>query len=287
MDGIITHHQLNPSNEPGRSTLTLTGEGLGVMMDLEEKTKTFPNQNDAAIVSQILSSYTQYGLTPKVVTPESMETPIENNTVASQRATDLEYVCELAKKYNYVFYIESSDKPEVNTAYWGPADRTGKPQKTLKFNMGQDSNINTIDFQMNALKQTTLTGSIQDPQEGKTFDIPQIPSDNPGLAAQPITELSQGNTISKQIRESGLSKTEALTKKQTDTANSADAITATGELDSIRYTDILKARHLVTLQGAGQTYNGLYYVKTVKHTITKGTYNQNFTLNREGTGTTV
>src|SRR5258708_6512810 len=28
MDGIITHQQISPSNEPGKSTLTVTGEDL-------------------------------------------------------------------------------------------------------------------------------------------------------------------------------------------------------------------------------------------------------------------
>ena len=42
MDGIITQIQLSPSNEPGASTLTVTGEDVSVMMDLEQEQSSDP-----------------------------------------------------------------------------------------------------------------------------------------------------------------------------------------------------------------------------------------------------
>ncbi len=36
MDGIVTRQELTPSNEPGQSTLTITGEDLSVVMDVVE-----------------------------------------------------------------------------------------------------------------------------------------------------------------------------------------------------------------------------------------------------------
>jgi hypothetical protein len=35
IDGIIEHHQIAPSNEPGMSTLTVTGKDVSTMLDLE------------------------------------------------------------------------------------------------------------------------------------------------------------------------------------------------------------------------------------------------------------
>src|SRR5579871_5354861 len=34
MDGMVTQQELAPSNEPGQSTLTITGEDLSVLMDV-------------------------------------------------------------------------------------------------------------------------------------------------------------------------------------------------------------------------------------------------------------
>jgi hypothetical protein len=43
----------------------------------------------------------------------------------------------------------------------------------------------------------------------------------------------------------------------------------------------------VGLRGAGLTFDGLYYVKSVTHTIRRGSYRQKFVLQREGTMSTV
>jgi hypothetical protein len=89
----------------------------------------------------------------------------------------------------------------------------------------------------------------------------------------------------RQFRESGLDATQALARAQGDTDAAADhTVTATGELDAMRYQGILKPRGLVGLQGAGYTYDGLYYVQQVTHRIRDGAYTQQFTLTREGTG---
>ena len=44
IDGIITHHQVAPSNDPGMSTLTVTGTDVSIMLDLEEKNQKYENK---------------------------------------------------------------------------------------------------------------------------------------------------------------------------------------------------------------------------------------------------
>ena len=61
-------------------------------------------------------------------------------------------------------------------------------------------------------------------------------------------------------------------------------VTASGELDAMRYEALLKPRGLVGLRGVGDSYSGFYYVQQVTHNLSKGSYKQSFTLNREGTG---
>ena len=55
-----------------------------------------------------------------------------------------------------------------------------------------------------------------------------------------------------------------------------------GSLDVTRYGHILKARKLVSLRGAGLAFNGLYYVSSVTHNISRGEYKQEFSLTRNG-----
>ncbi len=69
-------------------------------------------------------------------------------------------------------------------------------------------------------------------------------------------------------------------------ASTDNVVTVTGELDAVRYGDLLTARGLVGLRGAGYSYDGLYYVKNVTHSIRRGEYKQRFTITREGLGST-
>jgi hypothetical protein len=61
------------------------------------------------------------------------------------------------------------------------------------------------------------------------------------------------------------------------------AVTASGELDVARYGDVLRARALVDVRGVGRTMGGTWYVQSTTHTITRGSWKQSFSLEREGT----
>jgi hypothetical protein len=65
-------------------------------------------------------------------------------------------------------------------------------------------------------------------------------------------------------------------------AQSADAVSVTGTLDVARYGRVLRARKLVGVRGAGLAYDGLYFVRSVKHKIQRGEYKQDFSLVRNG-----
>jgi hypothetical protein len=56
----------------------------------------------------------------------------------------------------------------------------------------------------------------------------------------------------------------------------------TGTVDVLRYGQILNSRQLVGVRGAGIAFDGLYYIESTTHTITKGKYKQSFKLKRNG-----
>jgi hypothetical protein len=75
MDGIITHQQLSPGGEAGDTLLTVRGEDVSVMMDLEEKSAEHPAQNETAIAALIIGQYAQYGLVPSLVLAPPISPP--------------------------------------------------------------------------------------------------------------------------------------------------------------------------------------------------------------------
>lgn len=283
MDGIITNQQFSPGSEPGTSTLTLTGEDVSVMMDMEERSVEHPAQPEMAIAAKIIATYAQYGLIPMVIPPPSLDMPIPIERIPVQQATDLEYLIAMAERFAYVFYVMPGPAPLTNTAYWGPPIRAGIPQRALSANMGSQTNVNSIDFEHDGLAATTISGSVHDRRLNssvpvQTFASLRIPLARPSLLAQRRVRRFRGT---------GLDTMQAFARAQAETDRSHDQVVkASGELDALRYEAILKPRALVGVRGVGDTYNGFYYVQQVSHSISKGSYTQRFSLEREGTGAT-
>jgi hypothetical protein len=287
IDGIITHQQFNPSQEPGQSSLTIIGEDISVMMDMKEISTTHPNQPDIAIVSKIIASYAQYGLVPMIIPPKSMDVPVMVTRIPSQQSTDLQYILELANTYDFIFYIEPTRAPLVNIAYWGPRNLIGIPQRALTVNMGAETNVTYISFQNNSLNATLVIGSVQDPILGIKIPVITTGSMRPPLAVFPAWMENLPNIRIEQFRSNGgVNALQAYSRAQSRTDRSSDAVSAIGELDSVVYGDVLHARKLVGLRGVGYMHDGFYYVKNVTHQIKKGEYKQQFTLIREGVGST-
>jgi hypothetical protein len=286
-DGFITHYQFSPSDSPGASTFTVTGEDYSIIMDRIEFSMPHPAQPDVIIVGKILL---QHGLIPRVIPPLQMVVPIPVKETPLQIGTDLEYIQQLARKYNYVFYVEpTDDDPGMNIAYWGPSIRVGDVQKALTVNMGAATNATSINVQNNALEPKMVVGFIQD-ENAQNIPIPivvPIPLP-PYLASRPAHIFNQPfvkKTLPSSDGEHNVLG--AYIRAMGDVDSSKDVMSVSGEVDTLRYGNILRARRLVSLRGVGTTHDGLYYVKSVTHKIERGTYKQSFTLVREGNGSII
>lgn len=279
IDGIVTQHEVVPSNEPGRSILDVKGEDMSARLDLEEKKKTFSNQKDSDIVTTILREYATYGLQPDV--KETDNTLSESDGKRTQHGTDLEYVRRLARKNGFVFYVEPTDIPGFTAAHWGPDQRQGPSQPALTMNMGALTNVDQpMVFRFNALGPTSPEFSIIEPTTKRAIPVPVPANLNASLgsqAATPLRKTQSGDTAN-------LSLTEAILQALSASMASADAVVATGEVDAVRYGRVLRARRPVDVRGAGRTHDGTYYVQRVTHRIQRGRYKQSFTLKREGRG---
>jgi hypothetical protein len=286
MDGIITHQQLTPGSEPGSGTLTVTGEDVSVMMDLKMKRAEHPAQDETLIALKLIAGYAQYGLIPMVIPPLVIDPPIPIERVPVQQDTDLRYLEAMAARHGYTFYIKPGPVPLTNTAYWGPPNRLGLPQRALSVNMGPQTNVTAINFQYNGLAPAVVDDVIQDRQTNQEFPIRTFVSLRPPLVSQPALPFNLPNVRTTLLDGgSGLNMTQAMARAQAVTDRSVDqVVTASGTLDALQYGDVLQPRGLVGLRGAGFTYDGFYYVKSVTHDIRKGQYQQNFSLTREGTG---
>jgi phage protein D len=267
-----------PSNEPGMSTLTVTGRDLRQVLDLEEKNGEYGNQPDSVIFTRLIGAYGQYGLVPQP-TPTT-DVPNELQRIPRQYETDLEFIQRMAERNGFVFYIEPVTF-RVNRAYFGPETRAGIPQPALTVNMDAFSNVNTLSFSHDALAPTGAEGSIVEPITKMSIPLPSLPSLRvPPLAAKPTP--AQRKVILRNT--ANQNPAQGATTAVARTTNAPESVKGEGELDTVRYGSVLRARRPVGVRGAGLSYDGNYYVCRVKHVITRGAYSQQFKLSREGTG---
>ena len=277
VDGVIYHHQVTPGNEPGMSTLTVSGRDISVMLDLEEKNAEYRNRPDFLIVNEILANYARFGIVPR--TTPTTDVPIELVRVPRQHETDLKFIRRMARRNGYVFYIEPLTLG-VTTAYFGPESRVGVPQPALSVDMGTATNVNSLSFTIDALAPISAQGSFIEPITRTSIPIPPLPSLRvPPLAGSPAAARRTRLMRHTANQNPGQAATTALAA----VTSAPDSVKATGQVDAVRYGSVLRARRLVGVSGAGLRNDGMYYVSKVTHEIEPGKYTQDFELKRDGT----
>ncbi|MEM8674580.1 MAG: hypothetical protein AAGF83_12000 [Cyanobacteria bacterium P01_G01_bin.67] len=280
MDGVIARIELAPSNEPGQSTLTVTGEDVTRIMDLVDISGVpYPAMSAEARVALILAKYTAtYGIIPKVIPSIFVNVNLPTAKIEGHQGTDLQYINQLAANVGYVFYVEPGPKPGANVAYWGPEIKSGLPQPALTIDSDASTNVESLSFNFDGFAKTKYVALIQEPTTKISIPIPvpDINLINPTLGKNLPTSFQV-----KPIRDfAKYTPTQAAATLLAKTARSANVVGASGSLNVLRYGRVLKARQLVGVRGAGQLYDGLYYVNRVTHNIQQGEYKQNFTLSR-------
>ncbi|MDQ1012570.1 hypothetical protein QFZ82_007055 [Streptomyces sp. V4I23] len=280
LDGLIVRQEVGASNQPGHSTLTVTGEDLTILMDLEEHTDRYPNLRPSERVQRILGKYAGYGIEPRVFQEKIEQPPREQLRVEYQTGTDLGYVNDLARANGYIFYLEPGPRPGRSTAVWGPEIRIGDRQHALNVNMDVNSTVDQLTFAYDGTAREEPQARVQNPATRDSVLLPQpdIGPLRPPLGRRATPALKRRTLSGTAKKESEQAQAELLARA----ALSADAISGSGSLDVNRHGYILRPRELVGVRGAGVTYDGDYYVKSVTHNIRPGSYQQNFTLSREG-----
>jgi hypothetical protein len=278
MDGVITHQQIQPSNQPGASLLVVTGEDVSVQLSLEDRTKAWPDRTDSQIVDEILGGYVRFGLKADIESTSRKPSPTERHR--TQQSPDLPFLRALARNNGFVFYVEPTATPGKTTARWGTDDRPTRVQPDLKLNMGAATNVDRpITFSFNALGPLRPITKVPRSTDALTeIQAPQRPgvkrAKRPAEAVRTIElhDTAQYNNA------------DGTRRALEEVASSPDAVTATGELDAVRYGRVLRAHRPVAVRGVGTTYGGDYLVREVSHQIRRGSYTQSFVLGREGLG---
>lgn len=276
-DGPIKRQDVTASVNPGEFKLTITGEDVSAYMDvLELNGFPFLGMPPMARVALLIAKYAMFGVVPVPIPPifQSIDLPIEK--YAHQRGTDYAYLDKLAKDAGHDFYVTPGPAPGTNIAYWGPQIRAGLPQPALTIDMDQASNIDSLSFSADGNAAKLAYGFVRIAGFGVPLPVPPVSLLKPPLALRPLVP-----TKITQIEGGQLKAPEVLQSLLTGSAVS-DPVTASGSVDLVRYGRPLDARSLVGVRGAGLAHDGMYFVRSVTHTLGRGSWKQQFQLARDG-----
>jgi len=286
MDGVVVDHQVSPDVETGRSTLTVTGSDLTAVMGFVDFSGIpYPAMSREARVALIVAKYAVYGMIPLVVPSLFLDVPIPVDNIPTHHGTDLAYVQHLAEEVGYVFYVDPGPAPLTNFAYWGPEIKVGPPQPALNVNMDVHTNVESLSFRFDGASKVTPIVFIQN--ELTKVAIP-IPIPDVGPLNPPLGLIPPFPARFELMRDTAkLTAVQAVMLGLAKASKTSDAVTGNGSLDVLRYGRVLQARGLVGVRGAGEAFDGLYYVKSVTHNVKRGEYKQDFILTRNGLLSTV
>lgn len=276
-DGPIKRQDVIATGVPGENRLTITGEDVSGYMDAIDFTGfIFPAMPPFARVALMVAKYAAFGLIPLTIPQpfQSLDTPIER--YAHQQGTDYEYATKLAKDAGYEFYVTPGPAPGVNTAYWGPQIRVGAVQPALTIDMDHASNVESMSFSADGNAAILPFGHVKVANFSVPVPVPDIGILKPPLAARPLIP-----TRTKLLETDKMKMPEVMMALLAGRGG-ADPLTASGVMDLTRYGRPLAARSLVGVRGAGLAHDGLWFVRSVTHTLGRGSWKQAFQLSRDG-----
>ena len=268
--------------------MTATGEDVSVLLDREQRDTEYPALDDYPQVLAILAPYAAQGIVPMAIPPVDMDPPLPIERVPTQHDTDLRHLAMLAERHGYVTYAVPGPAPGTSRMYWGPPVRLGVPQPALSVDLGPETNVSTPPtFTQNVLDPVAVEGSVQDPRTGTTLPVLARASLRPPLAVLPVWLTQPASLRSRRLRESGTSPISAFARAQAQVDSSIDAVVGEGTLDGAP----LRLRPASSRTGR-RARGGVVARRPVvrpsgRAHAAPGSYQQSFSIAREGYGSTV
>jgi hypothetical protein len=279
IDGVVEQWEVQPEAMSGSSRLVVTGHDLTVLMELVERTGLpYPGLPPDGQAAAILAPYAALGVAPEIIPVPVPDVRVPVDWFPSQSGSDFSYLNKLARDVGYVFYLAPGPVPGASQAYFGPEVRIGVPQPALTVNMDAWTNVESLTFSYQPLDKVTPVVFISAPVTGVPLPVP-IPAVAPyspplGVLVPPSAKFEQlPDTANK-------TPAEALMLGMAEAVRAGDVVSGNGTLDVDRYGQVLRARSLVGVRGAGIAFDGMHYVDSVTHDIKPGQYKQSFTLRR-------
>jgi hypothetical protein len=284
-DGLVLSNKLHLEKGVTNSKLVIWAQDGSWQMNQTENVKEWSGMTDGQVANAIFGAY---NITPADQnTDDDAVTHVDTGHTLMQRATDIQFLRQLARRGGKLCRVACTDTPGQPTGYFITPDLTADPAVTLVVN-GTDPlpTVSALDFEWDVARPTEVTGRQAtfdggaDP-EGVVGDAtdsglpPLDERDLPTFAAQPTTAL-----LTATVDDAG----ELLVRAQSVVREGGFFVRCTGEADVSQIDAVLRVGTVVQIDGAGTMYSGKYFVWSVHHAIKIDSLKMNFVLVKNSVG---
>lgn len=283
VDAYVIDIDTSFASNPGTSEMVVTAMDPTVLMHLDEKVKSWPNMKDSDVATAIFGD-SAYGFSP-VVESTGYSRSEQDHTLV-QRGSDIQFLQQLADRNGFECFVALNDRGVVE-GHFHPPKPDVQPQGTLTVNMGAATNVNSFKARYDMLGPAVAKAATIDPDDASSQSgDARTAAKTEDMGEAPSTPSDRPRTVL--LSQLGMAKSgEVQRYAQSVVDRSSWSIVAEGELSTVAYAKVLRAKQPVMVRGVGRQFSGRYYVERVLHTITgDGTWTQKFTLRRNATGLT-
>lgn len=272
LTGYITQIRPHIAADENGSYVEIWGLDPSCLMGLEEKVKAWPNMSDSDIAGQIFADYN--------LTPEVEDTGVVHDeaiATITQRDTDIQFLKRLARRNGYECFVTS------DTGFFRKPVLDAEPLPYLAAHFGGETNLINFDAKLNSLRPTKVEMHQIDTVAKQVQDSVVEAGEQEVLGRDRAESIAAPNGLVPRLH---VRQTVSVNQLEMDNFCRAlfdEAewlIEATGEVESVLYGTVIRAKSLVPIKGVGELFSGTYYVTYVKHLFKTDKYTQHFKARR-------
>jgi hypothetical protein len=283
IDGYVLSQEIHLDTGSANSTIKVSGQDATWLMNATETAKEWVDVTDGSVANAIFGAY---GITPD---PGNLDddSPAHTADGASlmQRASDAQFLRELARRGGKLFRVFCTDTPGQRTGYFGMPSLDGDPVSILTLNPADSANVGELDIVWDVMRPTSvvamqalLTESDPDGAGGTTSDDGLSNLDKQGLAdfaTAPVTAI---------LTTTAADAATLTGRAQSVLRESGWFVRCEGATDATRLGSIIRAGTIAQINAAGAAHSGNYLVWSVRHRITAEKHEMKFVLVRNAVG---
>ena len=282
IDAYVIETNAAFSNQPGQSQINVVAMDPTVLMNLDEKVKAWPDMSDSDIATEIFSDGA-YNFQPIVDTTQWRRQEVDQTI--TQRGTDIQFLQQLARRNGFECYVESNAQSGQVEGHFHAPRLEQTPQGVLSVNMGEATNVNAFSARFEMLRPVTAQVTGLDIETQSDQPAQADSSARRGLGSNASLTADRPRRVL--LNRTGMGQTgELQAYAQAVVDEAAMAIRAEGDVNTVAYGRLVRAKRPISVRGAGRQFSGLYYVEKVLHTFAGEGYTQRFTLKRNALGLT-